>query len=176
VALYAPTWRDSEKSVKGYVLVAHLDFGKLADALGDGSTVLLRGHQNTAGTARPAGVVDVTDYPEVNDLFLAADVLITDYSSLMFDFALTGKPIIFMVPDLEVYRDATRGFYLDLEAIAPGPLLSSDDEVVEELMRLRDGGAWDTERYSQFRGRFLPQDDGLAAARVVDQLLGESGT
>jgi CDP-glycerol glycerophosphotransferase len=176
VVLYAPTWRDSEKSVKGYVLVAHLDFGKLADALGDGSTVLLRGHQNTAGTARPAGVVDVTDYPEVNDLFLAADVLITDYSSLMFDFALTGKPIIFMVPDLEVYRDATRGFYLDLEAIAPGPLLSSDDEVVEELMRLRDGGAWDTERYSQFRGRFLPQDDGLAAARVVDQLLGESGT
>ena len=177
VVLYAPTWRDTERSPKGYVLVAHLDFDRVSEALGPETTILLRGHQNTAGTARPAGVVDVTDYPEVNDLFLAADVLITDYSSLMFDFALTGKPILLLVPDLETYRDETRGFYLDLQEVAPGPVLFNDGEVIAELLRLRTGGSWMTSGYRTFRDLFLPQDDGQAARRVVDLLLSarESG-
>ena len=68
---------------------------------------------------------DVTRYPDIADLYLAADVLVTDYSSVMFDFALTDKPQLLLVPDLEQYRDVERGFYFDLEEAAPGPMVTT---------------------------------------------------
>ena len=75
----------------------------------------------SAGSDRIPGCIDVTDYPEVSDLYLAADAAIVDYSSLRFDFGVTGKPMIFHVPDLQRYQD-TRGWLFDFELTAPGPL------------------------------------------------------
>ncbi len=88
----------------------------------------------------------------------------------MFDFAVTGKPIVLFTYDLEEYRDRVRGFYFDLEAEAPGPLCRTTDEVVEALRRL-DGRAAGGDRYERFRARFCPHDDGEAAARVVDRVV-----
>jgi CDP-glycerol glycerophosphotransferase len=106
--------------------------------LPEGIQIMFRGHTNThkSGSSKASGAtLDVTHYPDVTELYIAADVLITDYSSVMFDFSVTGKPIIFLAPDLERYR-AERGFYFDFEHQAPGPILTSVAEVLETLGKL----------------------------------------
>jgi CDP-glycerol glycerophosphotransferase len=112
------------------------------------------------------GVVDVSWHPEVHELYLAADVLVTDYSSVMFDFAITGKPILYYAYDLEAYRDTLRGFYFDLEEVAPGPVTRTTDELGEALADLpalvrRHAGA-----YAEFRRLFTHLEDGHAAERL----------
>ena len=106
------------------------------EALGPDYVLLMRGHNYIARTAarspRTARVIDVTDYPEVNDLILASDSAVLDYSSLRFDYALTGKPMVFLVPDLEQYG-GTRGVLFDYTETAPGPLLHTSDEVISVL-------------------------------------------
>ena len=94
------------------------------------AVVLVRGHYNSTAPARrlrrrTPRIHDVTRYPDIADLYLAADVLVTDYSSVMFDFALTDKPVVLLTPDLEQYRDVERGFYFDIERAAPGPMVTT---------------------------------------------------
>jgi CDP-glycerol glycerophosphotransferase len=105
------------------------------------------------------------------DLYVAADVLITDYSSVMFDFAVTGKPMLFFTYDLEHYRDKLRGFYFDFEAEAPGPLLRTSDEVVAAITDLDVVAGAHACAYKAFVDRFCPFDDGKASARVLDRVL-----
>jgi CDP-glycerol glycerophosphotransferase len=171
LALYAPTWRDNRRTdSRQYALVNHLDLGQVSRAVGDTWTVLVRGHSNTPGLSAWSSypnVVDVTDYPDIAELMMVADLLVTDYSSVMFDFVVTGKPIIFLVPDLEEYADRTRGFYLDFREIAPGPLLDSTEEVIAALASPSSATGAHSSRYESFRERFAPHDDGHAAERVV---------
>ena len=170
IVLYAPTWRDGDASVVGY-----LDAPGLAEALGEEFIVLVRGHNHTlqAGRRENANrVIDVTTYPQVNELLTVADVMITDYSSLMFDYSVTGKPMVFFVPDLEHYRDERRGLYFDLAAEAPGPLASTQDDVVDALRTLPSLESSYAERYQSWRCKFNPLDDGNAASRVVDAVFG----
>jgi CDP-glycerol glycerophosphotransferase len=108
------------------------------------------------------------------DLLLIADVLITDYSSAMFDFAVTGRPMLFFTYDLERYRDRLRGFYFDFEAEAPGPLLRTSDDVIDALRSLEDVNRGYRAAYDAFAARFCGLDDGRAAARAVDWLLSHS--
>lgn len=172
--LYAPTWRDSVRTAQGYSLVEYLSPAAVSNAFGDRARVLLRGHANTAHQTRREGrgVVVVTTYPEIDELFLAADVLVTDYSSVMFDFCVTGKPMIFLTPDFAEYRDKTRGFYFDLASAAPGPLCTTSSEVVAQLRDLTALQSKYQERYAQFRRTFAPRDDGSASSRVVDRIWG----
>ena len=112
VVLYAPTWRDDlifgDGPRRAYELA--LDLKRARAALGPDHVLLLRAHHfmatNRAWRGGDGFVVDVSDYPDIADLYLAADVLVTDYSSAMFDFAVTGKPMLFFAYDLE--RSATR--------------------------------------------------------------------
>lgn len=172
VVLYAPTWREDLVDQSGgleFSLV--LDLERFAAALGGNHVLLLRLHYLLAsalGDVLGAHGRNVSDYPDIRDLYLAADVLITDYSSAMFDFAVTGKPIIFFTYDLTEYRDGARGFYFDLEAEAPGPLCRATADVVAVLEDLDAVHASHADRYGRFRERFCPLDDGGAAARVVD--------
>ncbi|GAA3227329.1 bifunctional glycosyltransferase/CDP-glycerol:glycerophosphate glycerophosphotransferase [Actinocorallia longicatena] len=173
VVMYAPTWRDDLHSAigkRGFRL--ELDLNRLAGALGDDHVVLLRTHYLV--TDRPAfrpggGVIDVTTYPDIADLYLITDALMTDYSSAMFDFASTGRPMFFYTYDLERYRDHVRGFYFDFEAEAPGPLLRTPDEVFDALGEL-DAAHPGRERYADFAARYCPHEDGSAAGRVLDHL------
>ncbi|WP_152364082.1 bifunctional glycosyltransferase/CDP-glycerol:glycerophosphate glycerophosphotransferase [Microlunatus speluncae] len=167
--LYAPTWRDNVTKNNRYALVSYLDFARLQTNL-PGQTFLIRGHANTSESVinLPKSVINATHYSDLNDLMLAADVLITDYSSVMFDFAVTGKPIILLTPDLETYRDSTRGFYLDFEATAPGPICRDQARVEQELRELPHFFDRYGDRYRAFVERFAPRDDGHAAARVAD--------
>lgn len=166
VLLYAPTWRDNLRTGTSYGRVSYLDAGKLPA----GTVVLYRGHANTASAMSDLGerVIDVTRHPDVNELMLAADVLVTDYSSIMFDFSVLRRPIYFLVPDLELYSGTTRGFYRDLRDIAPGPLCAGTAELVEALAA--DYWAAHAGDYDAFVTEFTPHDDGAAAARVVERI------
>jgi len=175
VILYAPTWRDTLVDDSGALRFSlALDADALLRTLGDGHVLLLRLHYLIASRLADslgAGVRNVSDHPDIRDLYLAADVLITDYSSAMFDFAVTGKPIVLFTYDLDEYRDQTRGFYFDLEAEAPGPVCATSDEVISVLGDLDAVKRSHAERYARFRARFCPLDDGNAARRILDRVL-----
>lgn len=173
VVLYAPTWRDNAVDSSGRVQA--VSYLKAADAaqLGPGYSLLYRGHHKVLGQrGNPAlGMKDVTDYPHVTDLCLAADVLVTDYSSIVFDFAVTGKPIFFLAPDLAQYRDETRGFYFDLQEQAPGPIAENSRQLFDQIRSHRPA-QWES-KYRTFVETYAPMDDGGATARVCRAVWGD---
>ncbi|WP_328911391.1 CDP-glycerol glycerophosphotransferase family protein [Streptomyces sp. NBC_00234] len=183
VVLYAPTYRDhlahdrtaSSGHRQGpYRWDPALDTAALARSLGAGHTVLVRRHPRVTGSVPAApGVLDVSAYPDTSELLLIADVLVTDYAGLVFDYAHTGRPMLFHTYDLEHYRDTVRGFCLDFETRAPGPLLVTTDEVAQAL-RTTDGlAARHADAYESFRRDYCDLDDGGAAGRVADRLLAD---
>ncbi|NUO96626.1 MAG: CDP-glycerol:glycerophosphate glycerophosphotransferase, partial [Nonomuraea sp.] len=109
-----------------------------------------------------------SSYPEINDLMLASDALLTDYSSVMCDYALTGKPMIFFIDDWDDYRLSERGVYHDLPAIAPGPCVTTTDELVGVLRELPEVHAAFAAKYAAFRDLWCADEHGDAAARIVD--------
>ena len=142
VILYAPTWRESLRPSTGAAgcAAAHgpgpvgaLDGPRLAELLD--AVVLMRSHHmNRAGCV--PGMIDVSGYPSVEELMLAADILVSDYSSIFFDFALTGKPAVVYAPDLASYRDVERGLYGDWPLDSGLPVAADHDELASHLQRL----------------------------------------
>ena len=176
VILYAPTWRDNQYDKSGrYKFAMTLDLERMYRRFAGDAVLLIRGHQlvaDSVDTSMFGGFArNVSHYPDISDLYLAADVLVTDYSSVMFDFVNTGRPMLFFTHDLEAYRDDLRGFYIDFEAEAPGPLLTHTTEVIDALGDLDRVVADHAGRYAAFRERFASLEDGRAAARFVDRFL-----
>ncbi|MEU0969013.1 CDP-glycerol glycerophosphotransferase family protein [Streptomyces sp. NPDC005917] len=180
VVLYAPTRRDYVRS--GHV--DRIDLARFAADLGEGHTLVVRLHPTLAtGPARGMGlaelhrrgiVVDATGEPHAEEVMLASDALVTDYSSVMFDYANLDRPIVVHADDWAAYT-ASRGAYLDVTAEAPGHVSYS----YQELAGLFTSGGWRDEESARlradFRSRFCEFDDGRAAERVVRTLLlGES--
>ncbi|MEU7717236.1 CDP-glycerol glycerophosphotransferase family protein [Streptomyces tibetensis] len=166
--LYAPTHRDYEAG-----WTPRLDLATLADRLGDDTVLLVRGHYFYGGAASPltnlrrtGRIIDVSSYDPVEELCLAADALVTDYSSIMFDYANLDRPIVIHADDWETYR-TTRGVYFDLMDQAPGPVARTQQQLTEILTTeaWRDESAAKTR--AVFRRRFCEYDDGRAAERVV---------
>jgi CDP-glycerol glycerophosphotransferase (TagB/SpsB family) len=170
--LYAPTWRDHLATrPRAAGMPEHLDVDDASAALGDSHVVLLRGHRFHAPGRSRRGVVDVTDHPEVNDLILASDVAVLDYSSIRFDYAMTGRPMVFLVPDLADYTAGVRGFLFPFEETAPGPLVATTEEVVDQVRDVAALSAAWSEKVREFDARFNPHQDGQASARLVDAVL-----
>jgi len=177
VAMYVPTWRDNLHDKAGrYLLDFRLDLDAAARRLAADWVLLIRGHHLMVGgigaAAVPGFAFDVTGYPDIGDLLLATDALITDYSSVMFDFAPTGRPMLFFTYDLEQYRDQLRGFYFDFEAEAPGPLLATSQQVVAALAEIDSVATTYSAALAAFTARFCPLDDGKASARACDRIFG----
>ncbi|MET9660746.1 CDP-glycerol glycerophosphotransferase family protein [Streptomyces sp. NPDC006510] len=170
VLLYAPTHRDYRKG-----FVPHLDLERLARELGPQYVLLVRAHYFYGRSVRLGGarVVDVTGHPSVEELCLVSDALITDYSSLMFDYACLDRPIVSHVPDWAAYR-ASRGTYFDLLSGRPGDTPGAVTTSEDELLDVFRTGEWCSARTTglraAFRERFCPYDDGHAAERVVRRL------
>jgi CDP-glycerol glycerophosphotransferase len=170
--LYAPTFRDYlSDNDRSALMTAFFDLDLAHRTLGDDVVFLVRGHAFNARVKKRMdpvpGCVDVTDYPEVSDLYLAADAAVVDYSSLRFDFGVTGKPMVFHVPDLERYRD-TRGWLFDFQSSAPGPLVATTEEAVRQLADLDGVRQKYAEAYARFSADYLDLDDGHASRRLVD--------
>ncbi|MCX3285938.1 CDP-glycerol glycerophosphotransferase family protein [Streptomyces sp. NEAU-H22] len=168
--LYAPTHRDYATGFE-----TGLDLAEFCEAIGDDYVVLLRAHYfYDQGASRSGGkIIDVTGHRSSEDVCLAADALITDYSSIMFDYANLDRPIVVYADDWDVYRE-TRGVYFDLMELPPGRVARTPGELAAVF---RDGSWADetaTSLRAAFRERFCQFDDGRAAERVVRRvLLGE---
>ena len=166
VLLYAPTWRDDREEIVDFI-----DPQALAEQTD--SVVLIRGHSRTLKPGKDtsgARVLDVTGFAETSQLLLIADALITDYSSVMFDYSVTGKPMFFLVPDLDHYRGQLRGFYFDLADRAPGPLVTTQQELVAAVLDDAGAGRF-AARYAAWQRQFNSCDDGHASERVVSRIL-----
>jgi CDP-glycerol glycerophosphotransferase (TagB/SpsB family) len=171
--LYTPTWRDDQVFAEGGgpQHAFPLDLNEFAADLGEDHVLLLRLHQMVSDRLEfPEGgpVRDVSAYPDIRYLYLAADLLVTDYSSTMFDFAVTGRPIINFTYDLDYFQNELRGFYFDLAEAAPGPLLSTSDEVLAAIAELGRQPWVPTDRYTRFQETFCSLEDGHATDRVLD--------
>ncbi|MDQ1010455.1 CDP-glycerol glycerophosphotransferase [Streptomyces sp. V4I23] len=172
--LYAPTFRDHER---GYT--CRLDLARIARELGEDTVLMIRAHyfHDGSGLGAHPGIMDVSGHPSTEELCLAADALVTDYSSVMFDYANLDRPIVVHAPDWEIYR-AVRGVCFDLLSGAPGDTPGAVTRSTDELIRVFTDGTWNSAANAglraAFRARFCAFDDGRAAERVVRHvLLGE---
>ncbi|MEU6660092.1 bifunctional glycosyltransferase family 2 protein/CDP-glycerol:glycerophosphate glycerophosphotransferase [Streptomyces sp. NPDC046821] len=174
--LYAPTHRDHEAG-----WTPRIDLERFARTLGPGFKLLVRGHYFYDRGASPlnalhrdGSIIDVSDHDSVEELALASDALVTDYSSLMFDYANLNRPILVFADDWETYA-TTRGVYFDITEEAPGVVARTQDELQEALLSGEWQGAEAARRLDRFRERFCEFDDGNAAERVVRRVfLGET--
>ena len=175
VVLYAPTFRDYRREFE-----SHLDLHRLRRALGDRFALIVRAHYLQRGDPEDplegfeGFAYDATLYPDLGRLCLAADVLVTDYSSIMFDFANLSRPIVVFADDWETYS-TVRGTYLDITTETPPGIVATTQEDLEKALVT---GEYESDqardRLATFRARFCEFDDGLAAERVVRRVfLGE---
>lgn len=176
IILYAPTFRDNQAATKNkFLFDIKMDLNKMKDCLGEDYVILLRMHvvvQNKLNLDDSLSdfVYNVSNYPDIQELLLISDILITDYSSVMFDFANTKKPMLFFTYDFEEYRDNIRGFYMDFEEEAPGPLLKDTDELIESITNLSIVQENYKEKYKLFYKKYCYLDDGRASQRVVESI------
>lgn len=178
IILYAPTWRDNQFYGRGrYKFELQLELDKMRENFGDEYIILLRMHYLVAEHLNieeyKEFVYDLSLHEDIRELYLISDVLITDYSSVFFDYANLKRPILFYVYDIEEYRDTLRGFYVDFEKEAPGPLVKTTDALIEQIKQLEHMQRTYREKYDQFYEKYCDLEDGNASARVVESILKE---
>ncbi|WP_030589106.1 CDP-glycerol--glycerophosphate glycerophosphotransferase [Streptomyces anulatus] len=165
--LYAPTFRGGPgRQGKGRLL---LEVREFAERFGDTHTLLVRSHYLESArlpVCPPGTVVDVSHHHDVSELLVLTDVLVTDYSSIMFDFALLDRPVVLYAPDLDTYT-AERGSYFDLREKAPGPVTATQDELFAALAELKKSDTRYADQRRAFVAQFGPYDRGDAARRAV---------
>jgi len=174
ILLYAPTYRDNQHSTSvGYTYKTEVDFDKLKEKLSKEYIILFRAHwlvaQNFDFDKYKDFVIDVSNYDDINELYIISDMLITDYSSVFFDYANLKRPIIFYMYDLKAYRDDIRGFYLNINDL-PGNIIEKEDDLIKEIELLATNFRY-VEKYKKFNEKFNYLDDGQATKRVVDKLI-----
>jgi CDP-glycerol glycerophosphotransferase len=176
VILYAPTWRDDHYFAVGkYKFDLELDLKRMQERLGNGYVVLLRMHYLVAGKLDLKGLeefaFDFSHHEDIRELYVISDLLVTDYSSVFFDYANLKRPIIFFVYDIENYRDKLRGFYIDFEKNAPGPLVKTTDEVIDNIESFAASETFELENnYQNFYDEFCYLECGESSKRVIEKL------
>jgi CDP-glycerol glycerophosphotransferase len=177
VVLYAPTFRAAADG-KVRAFEPPFDVTEFADRFGDDFTLLMRPHYLNKVTLPPsvAGrLVDVTAVPDITPLLLLADALVTDYSSVMFDYALLERPIVFYAYDWDEYAHDIRGTYVNLLEEAPGPVARTQEELFVALSDLDAVRAKHGDQVREFVARYGEYDHGDAAARIADRFFGPAG-
>lgn len=175
VILYAPTWRDDQVITIGqYGFELALDLARMQEEFGRDCIILLRTHYYVAQqldlSAYDGFVYDGSRYEDVSRIYLASDLLITDYSSVFFDYANLKRPILFFAYDYDSYAGEMRGLYIDMEKELPGPVLTTNDELVDALHHMAELSEEYHSRYEQFYERFCCRDDGTAAERIIEEV------
>lgn len=175
IIFYAPTWRDNQHdSTIGYTYKTEVDFDKLKEALGEEYIILFRAHYLVANSfdfEKYSGFVyDVSSYDDINDLYIVSDLLITDYSSVFFDYANLRRPMLFYMYDFDSYKNEMRDFYFDIDEL-PGPIVKDEDSLIEAIRDLPNYPARYGKKYIAFHNKFNYLDDGHASARVVDAVM-----
>ncbi|MDW5472574.1 CDP-glycerol glycerophosphotransferase family protein [Staphylococcus equorum] len=170
VVLYAPTWREAKSSD------INMDIDYMQKTLGDNFILLIRAHYMVSNNMdirkNYPFAINVSNYPSVEELYAISDVLITDYSSVMFDYAYLKKPMIFYAYDLEKYLYGERGVYLDYENIVPGPVVKTTQEIIDNLKDYNNFESKYKEKYELFYNEFCQYGrNGDSASKVIEELI-----
>ena len=173
VILYAPTWRDNKFNEKGYIHELKVDFNKWRNILGDEYVVIFKPHYLISNKFKDIKLdnflFSFDENVDINELYVMSDLLITDYSSVFFDYAILNRPILFYMYDLEEYRDELRGFYLDINKELPGKITIDEDELLS-VIKNENYKEYD-EKLKEFRKTYNDLEDGKASQRVINNLI-----
>ncbi|KRK98159.1 glycosyl glycerophosphate transferase [Secundilactobacillus odoratitofui DSM 19909 = JCM 15043] len=178
VVTYAPTWRDDDAIKTGqYHFKLPFDLGHFFEQVDEQTILVIRPHYLVKDRIDIAGYesrVKILADEDISNLYLITDLLITDYSSVMFDFANLKRPMLFYAYDLEHYRDQLRGFYFDYQAEIPGPLATNENQLLANLKAFQQTGTFGDfhERLVQFNQKYCRWEDGTASQQVADLILG----
>lgn len=178
IILYAPTWRDNEYYKSGeYKFATEMDFDKMYEELKDDYTLIVKFHylvkENINWDKYDDFVIECDADWDIQELYLISDMMITDYSSVMFDYALLKRPMIFFAYDLENYKNNLRDFYFDMVADVPGPIIENSESLVDYLKTI-DINEYNNEygeKYQRFNEKFNQFDEGIASKKVIDLML-----
>lgn len=174
VILYAPTFRENQHQAGvGYTYKTEVDFQRLQDELADEYIILFRPHYFVANQfdfeKYKGFIYNVTDIDDVKELYIITDLLLTDYSSVFFDYAVLKRPILFYMYDLEEYAEDIRGFYMSLDQL-PGPIVETEDELIKKIKE--ETFEYD-DKYRVFNNTFNYLEDGKAGKRLIEQVFFE---
>lgn len=175
IILYAPTFRDNlyTKGV-GHTYELGINLLRLKEELSDEYVLLLRLHYfvaNQIDISQFKGFAyNVSSYDDINELYVISDMLVTDYSSVFFDYTNLNKPVLFYMYDLEEYKNDIRDFYIDLEEL-PGPIYTAESKLIDAIKNISDIQKEFTEKYKEFKKKFNYLEDGQATKRVVEEVM-----
>ena len=175
VILYAPTWRDNQHtSGVGYTYRLGIDFDKLKAKLSKDYIILFRTHYFISNSfdfdKYKDFIYDVSDYDDINHLYVISDLLITDYSSVFFDYANLKRPMIFYMYDLDIYKNKLRDFYIDLPEL-PGPIVKKEKDLIKEINNIDNYFNKYKTKYMEFNNRYNYLDDDKASKRVIERVI-----
>ena len=176
IILYAPTWRDNQFNTSGYLFELKVDFKMWKEILGEDYIILYKPHYLIINKMKKDKVLEGFVYEinadaEISELYIISDILITDYSSVFFDYAILKRPIYFYMQDIAEYQHELRGFYLDIYKDLPGSIYETEKPMLEDIAE----GVFDYKRLDKFNERFNYLEDGKGAKRVVDILFTDRG-
>lgn len=173
VIMYAPTYRDNQFYRKGkYLFELPFNLKDFQERFGKDTVLLLRMHyliSDMVDTSEFEGCVyDVSEYTDVSELYLVTDLLVTDYSSVFFDYAYLKRPIVFYPYDYKIYKDELRGFYLDYQKELPGEIAYDSTNLWKEIEDgLNKFNASDNPRFNAFYNRFCKANIGNSAKKII---------
>lgn len=179
VILYAPTWRDNNFYKKGhYKMDLELEIDKMREALSDEYVLVIKAHYliaNNIDDSKYEGFAyNLSKGTDIQELYLVSDIMITDYSSTMFDYANLKRPMIFFAYDLENYRDSLRGFYFDFEKTAPGPIVKTTEDVISSIKHIDIVKENYAELFDNFYNTYCHVDNGNSAKYIVERIFNEN--
>ncbi len=174
IILYAPTWRDNQHSANGYTYDNPVDFDYLQKELGDEYIILFRAHYLVASEFNfdeyKGFVYDASKHDDINELYVIADMLITDYSSVFFDYAILNRPMLFYMYDMEQYRDELRGFYIDVSTL-PGEIIKDKERLVEAIQSTNFDAQYNKDILKEFNIEYNLLNDGNASERLIKAII-----
>ena len=174
IILYAPTFRDNKYSAAaGFEVANYMDFDMAKKSLGDKYVILFRAHyfisQKLDMREYEGFVYDVSKVEDINTLYVISDILVTDYSSVFFDYANLKRPIVFFMPDYNEYKNNLRDFYFDIKQL-PGPVVRRQEEVIEYIKSFSREFAIN-EKYECFNKKYNYLDGPFTSKKVLDMLI-----
>lgn len=175
IILYAPTWRDDEYYEKDvYKFTTEMDFDRMHKEFGDDYTLIIKMHylikENRDWSKYDNFIIECNSDWDIQELYLISDMMITDYSSVMFDYALLKRPMIFYTYDLDKYKNTLRDFYFDMVSDVPGPICKSNDELIDFIKNYNeeDYALEFGKKYKEFNDKFNEFDNGNASKKVIE--------
>ncbi|WP_283679134.1 CDP-glycerol glycerophosphotransferase family protein [Lentilactobacillus sp. Marseille-Q4993] len=177
VVMYAPTYRDNQFAQKGkYTFELPFNLDDFKKSFGEDTVLILRMHYLISNALDISNysdfVYDFSSHPNISDLYLVSDLLITDYSSVFFDYAYLKRPILFYPYDYHLYKEELRGFYLNYERDLPGKIAHTPKELLGDIhhaLQHPDMGA--NKQFMNFYNRFCAINDGLSSLKVVNYVM-----